>query len=60
MQDIIKQIAPVDTSRSNMIQLQLDSLTKPLGSLGRLKVLAVMATFASASVAGKSEEQVIT
>jgi len=40
LQDIIKQITPVDVSRTNMIQLQLDSLTKPLGSLGRLEELA--------------------
>lgn len=40
LQDIITQIAPVDVSRTNMIQLQLDSLTKPQGSLGRLEELA--------------------
>lgn len=40
LQDILKQIQPVDTLRTNEIQAQLDSLTKPHGSLGRLEELA--------------------
>jgi len=40
LQDIIKEIQPVDATRSNSIQEQLDNLTKPLGSLGRLEELA--------------------
>jgi nicotinate-nucleotide--dimethylbenzimidazole phosphoribosyltransferase len=40
LQDVIKKIQPVDTARSNAIQAQLDNLTKPQGSLGRLEELA--------------------
>jgi nicotinate-nucleotide--dimethylbenzimidazole phosphoribosyltransferase len=40
LQDAIKKIRPVDTSRTNEIQAQLDNLTKPQGSLGRLEELA--------------------
>jgi nicotinate-nucleotide--dimethylbenzimidazole phosphoribosyltransferase len=40
LQDLISKIQPVDASRNNMIQAQLDSLTKPQGSLGRLEELA--------------------
>jgi nicotinate-nucleotide--dimethylbenzimidazole phosphoribosyltransferase len=40
LQEILKRIQPVDTSRSNAIQAQLDNLTKPQGSLGRLEELA--------------------
>ena len=40
LQDILKKIQPVDTSRSTAIQAQLDDLTKPQGSLGRLEELA--------------------
>jgi nicotinate-nucleotide--dimethylbenzimidazole phosphoribosyltransferase len=40
LQEIIKKIQPVDTSRTNEIQAQLDNLTKPQGSLGRLEELA--------------------
>lgn len=40
LQEVLKQIQPVDTSRTNTIQTQLDSLTKPQGSLGRLEELA--------------------
>ena len=40
LQDVIKKIRPVDTSRTNAIQAQLDNLTKPQGSLGRLEELA--------------------
>ncbi len=40
LQEVIKSIKPVDTSRTNAIQAQLDNLTKPQGSLGRLEELA--------------------
>lgn len=40
LQEVLKRIQPVDTSRSNAIQAQLDNLTKPQGSLGRLEELA--------------------
>jgi len=40
LQDVLKQIQPVDTTRTNEIQAQLDNLTKPQGSLGRLEELA--------------------
>ena len=40
LQEVIKKIQPVDTSRTNEIQAQLDNLTKPQGSLGRLEELA--------------------
>ncbi len=40
LQDILKQIQPVDLSRTNAVQAQLDDLTKPQGSLGRLEELA--------------------
>jgi nicotinate-nucleotide--dimethylbenzimidazole phosphoribosyltransferase len=40
LQKVIKQIQPVDISRTNEIQARLDSLTKPQGSLGRLEELA--------------------
>jgi nicotinate-nucleotide--dimethylbenzimidazole phosphoribosyltransferase len=40
LHDVIRSIKPVDTSRSNAIQAQLDNLTKPQGSLGRLEELA--------------------
>ena len=40
LQDVIKQIKPVDTTRANVVQAQLDNLTKPQGSLGRLEELA--------------------
>lgn len=40
LQDVIKGIKPVDTSRMHTVQVQLDSLTKPQGSLGRLEELA--------------------
>ena len=40
LQEVLKKIQPVDTSRTNVIQAQLDNLTKPQGSLGRLEELA--------------------
>ena len=40
LKDVLKNIQPVDMSRSNEIQAQLDDLTKPQGSLGRLEELA--------------------
>lgn len=40
LNDVIKNIKPVDTTRLNEIQAQLDDLTKPQGSLGRLEELA--------------------
>lgn len=40
LDDVLKRINPVDTSRTAAIQAQLDSLTKPQGSLGRLEELA--------------------
>jgi nicotinate-nucleotide--dimethylbenzimidazole phosphoribosyltransferase len=40
LQDVLNKIQPVDTSRSNAVQAQLDNLTKPQGSLGRLEELA--------------------
>ena len=40
LQDILKKIQPVDASRSNAVQAQLDNLSKPQGSLGRLEELA--------------------
>jgi nicotinate-nucleotide--dimethylbenzimidazole phosphoribosyltransferase len=40
LQEVIKKIQPVDTSRTNAIQAKLDNLTKPQGSLGRLEELA--------------------
>jgi len=40
LQEVLKRILPVDTSRTNAIQAQLDNLTKPQGSLGRLEELA--------------------
>jgi nicotinate-nucleotide--dimethylbenzimidazole phosphoribosyltransferase len=40
LQEVINNIQPVDTSRTNAIQTQLDNLTKPQGSLGRLEELA--------------------
>lgn len=40
LQDVLNKIQPVDTSRTAVIQAQLDNLTKPQGSLGRLEELA--------------------
>jgi len=40
LQEVLKRIQPVDASRTNAIQAQLDNLTKPQGSLGRLEELA--------------------
>lgn len=40
LEDYIRSIQPVDRSRTNAIQMQLDLLTKPQGSLGRLEELA--------------------
>lgn len=40
LQEVINSIEPVDVSRSNAVQAQLDNLTKPQGSLGRLEELA--------------------
>ena len=40
LQEVIKKIQPVDTSRTAAVQAQLDNLTKPQGSLGRLEELA--------------------
>jgi nicotinate-nucleotide--dimethylbenzimidazole phosphoribosyltransferase len=40
LQEVINNIQPVDTSRTNAVQAQLDNLTKPQGSLGRLEELA--------------------
>jgi nicotinate-nucleotide--dimethylbenzimidazole phosphoribosyltransferase len=40
LEAVIKQIQPVDVSRTAAIQAQLDNLTKPQGSLGRLEELA--------------------
>ncbi|MGC1453920.1 MAG: nicotinate-nucleotide--dimethylbenzimidazole phosphoribosyltransferase [Nitrospirota bacterium] len=40
LQEVINSIKPVDVSRSNAVQAQLDNLTKPQGSLGRLEELA--------------------
>ncbi len=40
LQEVIKKIQPVNASRTNAIQAQLDNLTKPRGSLGRLEELA--------------------
>ena len=38
--EVLKNIRPVDTSRTSEIQTRLDNLTKPQGSLGRLEELA--------------------
>ncbi len=40
LQDVLNGIQPVDASRTSEIQTQLDNLTKPQGSLGRLEELA--------------------
>jgi len=40
LQEFIANIKPVDTSRTAAVQAQLDNLTKPQGSLGRLEELA--------------------
>jgi len=40
LNEVQKKIQPVDDSRTNAIQAQLDNLTKPQGSLGRLEELA--------------------
>ncbi len=40
LQEAIRSIQPVDVSRTAEIQAQLDDLTKPQGSLGRLEELA--------------------
>jgi len=40
LKEVIANIQPVDAARSNAIQAQLDDLTKPQGSLGRLEELA--------------------
>jgi len=40
LDEVINSIKPVDTSRGNAVQVQLDNLTKPQGSLGRLEELA--------------------
>lgn len=40
LDELLRGIAPVDTTKTNLIQIQLDSLTKPQGSLGRLEELA--------------------
>jgi nicotinate-nucleotide--dimethylbenzimidazole phosphoribosyltransferase len=40
LEDILRQIRPVDMTRAGAIQARLDSLTKPQGSLGRLEELA--------------------
>jgi len=40
LQEVLNKIQPVDTSRTNAVQAQLDNLTKPQGSLGRLEELA--------------------
>jgi nicotinate-nucleotide--dimethylbenzimidazole phosphoribosyltransferase len=40
LQEVLKKIKPVDVSRGNTVQAQLDNLTKPQGSLGRLEELA--------------------
>jgi len=37
----LKNIQPVDSSLAVRVRMRLDSLTKPLGSLGRLEVLAL-------------------
>ena len=41
LQNLIKKIEPVDMTRIDEIQSQLDNLTKPQGSLGRLEELAM-------------------
>jgi nicotinate-nucleotide--dimethylbenzimidazole phosphoribosyltransferase len=40
LEEVLKSIYPVETSRTNAVQAQLDNLTKPQGSLGRLEELA--------------------
>ena len=40
LQEVLKNIQPVDESRAAKIQARLDNLTKPQGSLGRLEELA--------------------
>jgi nicotinate-nucleotide--dimethylbenzimidazole phosphoribosyltransferase len=40
LEEVLKNILPVDTSRVGDIQAHLDNLTKPQGSLGRLEELA--------------------
>ncbi len=40
LQDVLKNIKPVDESRTALIQERLDNLIKPPGSLGRLEELA--------------------
>ncbi len=40
LKNVLANIHPVDTSRTTAIQAQLDDLTKPQGSLGRLEELA--------------------
>lgn len=40
LREIIEKIQPVDETRTGEVQAQLDGLTKPQGSLGRLEELA--------------------
>ncbi|HUJ18171.1 MAG TPA: nicotinate-nucleotide--dimethylbenzimidazole phosphoribosyltransferase [Nitrospirota bacterium] len=40
LKEVLNNIKPVDVSRTSQIQAQLDDLTKPQGSLGRLEELA--------------------
>jgi nicotinate-nucleotide--dimethylbenzimidazole phosphoribosyltransferase len=40
LQDLLSRIEPIDQSRMDDAQKRLDSLTKPVGSLGRLEELA--------------------
>lgn len=40
LNEVVAGIRPVDVSRSSKVQAQLDDLTKPQGSLGRLEELA--------------------
>jgi nicotinate-nucleotide--dimethylbenzimidazole phosphoribosyltransferase len=40
LQEVLKNIKSGDVSRTNAVQAQLDNLTKPQGSLGRLEELA--------------------
>ncbi len=40
LNEVLAGIRPVDASRTNEVQAQLDDLTKPQGSLGRLEELA--------------------
>jgi len=59
LNQILKQIRPVDISLAPRVQAHLNSLTKPLGSLGRLEEIALRCALITGDVHPQAERKTL-